>query len=131
MASTVRVIAPRTILIRCRWSGCRGVHAPVPSLRFTLKLRDELLKGGPFYALQEAQELVERWRQRDNAHRSPSALEYRSLAPDSGTVAPIRGLWACLTEPVAYRLMAVTHTQAHGCLATSALRSAGHFSRPP
>ena len=48
---------------------------------FNGKLRDELLKGELFYTLHEAQVLVERWRQRYNAHRSQSALGYRPLAP--------------------------------------------------
>lgn len=38
------------------------------------KLRDELLNGELLYTLHEAQVLVERWRQRYNAHRPHSAL---------------------------------------------------------
>ncbi len=61
---------------------------------FNGKLRDELLTGELFYTLHEAQVLVERRWQRYNVHRSHSALGYRPLAPDTRTVAPIRGLSA-------------------------------------
>ncbi len=54
---------------------------------FTGKLRDEVLNGALFYTLQEAQVLVEHWRQRDNAHRPHRALGYRPPAPETRTVA--------------------------------------------
>jgi putative transposase len=61
---------------------------------FNGKLRDELLNGELFYTLHEAQVLVERWRQRYNAHRPHSALGYRPPAPETRTVAPISSLSA-------------------------------------
>ena len=56
---------------------------------FNGKLRDELLNGELFYTLHEAQVLVERWRQRYNAHRPHSALGYRPPAPETRTITPI------------------------------------------
>ena len=50
---------------------------------FNGKLRDELLNGELFYTLHEAHVLVERWRQRYNAHRPHSALGYRPPAPEA------------------------------------------------
>jgi transposase InsO family protein len=47
------------------------------------KLRDELLKREIFYTLQEAQILVERWRQTYNRRRPHSALANRPLAPEA------------------------------------------------
>ena len=41
---------------------------------FNGKFRNQLLNGELFYTLYEVQVLVERWRQRSNAHRSRSAL---------------------------------------------------------
>jgi putative transposase len=56
---------------------------------FNGKLRDELLNGELFYTLHEAQVLVERWRQRYNAHRPHRALGYRPPAPETRTITPI------------------------------------------
>ena len=56
---------------------------------FNGKSRDELLNGELFDTLHEAQVLVERWRQRDNAHRPHSALGYRPPAPETRTITPI------------------------------------------
>ena len=56
---------------------------------FNGKLRDELLNVELFYTLHEAQVLVERWRQRDNAHRPHRALGYRPPAPETRTITPI------------------------------------------
>jgi len=53
---------------------------------FNGKLRDELLNGEIFYTLQEAQILIERWRQEYNRIRPHSALGYRPPAPKA--VAP-------------------------------------------
>lgn len=48
---------------------------------FNGKLRDELLNGEIFYTLQEAQVLIERWRQHYNTIRPHSSLAYRPPAP--------------------------------------------------
>ena len=56
---------------------------------FNGKLRDELLNGGLFYTLHEAQVLVERWRCHYNTHRPHSALGYRPPAPETRTVTPV------------------------------------------
>ena len=50
---------------------------------FNGKLRDELLNGEIFYTLQEAQILVERWRQHYNTIRPHSSLQYRPPAPEA------------------------------------------------
>ncbi len=48
---------------------------------FNGKLRDEPLNGETFYTLQEAQVLIERWRQHYNTIRPRSSLDYRPPAP--------------------------------------------------
>ena len=48
------------------------------------KLRDELLNGEIFYTLQEAQLLIERWREEYNQIRPHSSLGYRPPAPKAG-----------------------------------------------
>lgn len=48
---------------------------------FNGKLRNELLNGEIFYALREAQVLIEQWRQHYNRVRPHSALGYRPPAP--------------------------------------------------
>jgi putative transposase len=50
---------------------------------FNGKLRDELLKREIFYTLQEAQVLVERWRQQYNRRRPHSSLGNRPPAPEA------------------------------------------------
>ena len=50
---------------------------------FTYALRDELLDREIFYTLQEAQVLIERWRQHYNRFRPHSALGYRPPAPEA------------------------------------------------
>ena len=72
---------------------------------FNGKLRDELLNGEIFYTLQEAQILIERWRQEYNTIRPHSALGYRPPAPeaiaviprDTGSAMLRQDLWAELT----------------------------------
>ena len=44
--------------------------------------RDELLNGEIFYALKEAQEIIEHWRNHYNTRRPHSALGYRPPAPE-------------------------------------------------
>ena len=51
------------------------------------KLRDELLNGGIFYSLAEAQLVIEGWRQHQNAVRPHSSLGYEPAAP-SATIWP-------------------------------------------
>ena len=51
------------------------------------KLRDECLNGEIFYSLQEAQIIIEPWRQQDNTVRSHAAQGYRSPAPGAYTPA--------------------------------------------
>lgn len=50
---------------------------------FNGKLRDELLDREVFFTLQEAQVLIERWRQHYNRIRPHSALGYRPPAPEA------------------------------------------------
>ena len=50
---------------------------------FNGKLRDELLNGELFYALQEAQIIIERWRRLYNTYRPQSALGYQPPAPET------------------------------------------------
>jgi transposase InsO family protein len=54
---------------------------------FNGKLRDELLKREIFYTLQEAQVIVERWRQQYNHRRPHSSLGNRPPAPEAYWVA--------------------------------------------
>ena len=51
-------------------------------------MRDELLNGGIFYTLQEAQILIERWRQEYNMARPRSSLGYRPPTPEAIAVMP-------------------------------------------
>ncbi len=55
---------------------------------FNGKLRDELLDREIFYTLQEAQVLIERWRQHYNRFRPHSALGYRPPAPEAIEITP-------------------------------------------
>jgi transposase InsO family protein len=50
---------------------------------FNGKLRDELLNGEIFYTLQEAQAVIEMWRQEYNEIRPHSSLGYRPPAPQA------------------------------------------------
>ena len=54
--------------------------APNP---FNGKLRNELLNGEIFYTLQEAQVVIEQWRQHYNRVRPHSALGYWPPAPET------------------------------------------------
>ena len=56
---------------------------------FNGKLRDELLNGEIFYALRDAQVLIEQWRQHYNRVRPHSALGYRPPAPEARGLAPV------------------------------------------
>ncbi len=58
---------------------------------FNGKLRDELLNREIFYTLQEAQVLVEQWRQIYNQVRPHSALGYRPPAPEAIDILPFLG----------------------------------------
>jgi len=55
---------------------------------FNGKLRDELLDREIFYTLQEAQVLIERWRQHYNRFRPHSSLGYRPPAPEAIGIGP-------------------------------------------
>ena len=55
---------------------------------FNGKLRDELLNREIFYTLEEAQVLVEQWRQIYNKIRPHSALGYRPPAPEAIEILP-------------------------------------------
>jgi len=55
---------------------------------FNGKLRDELLDREIFYTLQEAQVLIERWRQHYNGIRPHSSLGYRPPAPEAIEIGP-------------------------------------------
>ena len=48
---------------------------------FNGKLRDECLNGEIFYSLQEAQIVIEQWREAYNTRRPHSARDYRPQAP--------------------------------------------------
>ena len=50
---------------------------------FNSKLRDELLNGEIFYSLNEAQIVIERWRQHYNTVRPHSSLGYKPPAPEA------------------------------------------------
>ena len=52
------------------------------------KLRDELLNGGIFYTLKEAQSLVQGWRREYNQVRPHSSLGYRPPAPAAMLLQP-------------------------------------------
>jgi transposase InsO family protein len=54
---------------------------------FNARFRDELLNGEVFYTLQEAQIIIEQWRNHYNTIRPHSALGYRRPAPE--TIIPI------------------------------------------
>jgi len=56
---------------------------------FNGKLRDELLDREIFYTLQEAQVLIERWRQHYNRFRPHSSLGYRPPAPEAIETGPL------------------------------------------
>jgi len=56
---------------------------------FNGKMRDELLNGEIFYTLQEAQILIERWRNEYNLFRPHSSLGYRPPAPQAWLLAPL------------------------------------------
>jgi len=55
---------------------------------FNGKLRDGLLDREIFYTLQEAQVLIERWRQHYNRFRPHSALGYQPPAPEAIELGP-------------------------------------------
>ena len=55
---------------------------------FNGKLRDELLNGGIFYTLKEAQSLVQGWRREYNQVRPHSSLGYRPSAPAAMLLQP-------------------------------------------
>ncbi len=50
---------------------------------FNARFRDELLNGELFYALKEAQVVIEEWRKHYNTKRPHSALGYRPSAPEA------------------------------------------------
>ena len=52
---------------------------------FNGKLRDECLNGETFYSLQEAQMVMEQWREEYNTRRPHSTLDYRPPAPGAYT----------------------------------------------
>ena len=60
--------------------------------------RDELLNGGIFYTLKEAQILIELWRQEFNTVRPHSALGYRPPAPEAIAVIPRNPGFAMLRQ---------------------------------
>ena len=49
---------------------------------FNARLRDELLDGGVFYGLREAQVVIEGWRRHYNTVRPHASLGYRAPAPE-------------------------------------------------
>jgi putative transposase len=59
---------------------------------FNGKLRDEFLNGEIFYTLQEAQVLIESWRQEYNEYRPHRSLGYRPPAPQ--TTIPVLPVFA-------------------------------------
>jgi transposase InsO family protein len=68
---------------------------------FNGKLRDELLNREIFYTLQEAQVLIERWRNQYNRRRPHSSLGNRPPAPE---LYPAPFLGFPLTAPAAFGL---------------------------
>ena len=68
------------------WIDCRPNGSPWENgycESFNGKLRDELLNGEIFYALKEAQIMIEIWRQHYNKVRPHSSLGYRPPAPEA------------------------------------------------
>jgi hypothetical protein len=57
-----------------------GPGVAAPRMSVDTPPRDELLNGEVFYALREAQVLIEQWRVHYNTIRPHSALGYRPLA---------------------------------------------------
>jgi hypothetical protein len=55
---------------------------------FNARLRDELLNGEIFYALREAQIVIENWRRHYNAVRPHASLRYKPPAPEVFVPAP-------------------------------------------
>lgn len=53
------------------------------ALRANRSMRDELLNGGIFYTLAEAQILIEAWRRHNNTVRPHSSLRYHPPAPET------------------------------------------------
>ena len=49
---------------------------------FNARLRDELLNGGTFYSLREAEIVIESWRRHYNTVRPHASLGYRPPAPE-------------------------------------------------
>ena len=49
---------------------------------FNARFRDELLNGGLFYTLKEAQEIIEQWRKHYNTIRPHSSLNWRPPTPE-------------------------------------------------
>src|SRR5215217_163734 len=72
---------------------------------FNARMRDELLNGEIFYALREAQVVIESWRRHYNTVRPHGALGYRPPAPE--VVLPAFAAW-----PPALRRPALPTTQA-------------------
>jgi transposase InsO family protein len=65
---------------------------------FNARLRDELLDGEVFYALREAQTVIESWRRHYNAVRPHASLGYRAPAPE--VFVPALAAWpAALSRP--------------------------------
>lgn len=70
-------------------TACRNAGiTDVTYYRHNGKFRNELLNGDIFATLQEAQILIERWREHYNTVRPHSSLGYRPPAPE--TTAPRR-----------------------------------------
>jgi putative transposase len=65
---------------------------------FNGKLRDEVLNREIFYTLQEAQVVIEQWRQEYNTFRPHSSLGYRPPAPEAVVTAPDRTIDPRLTQ---------------------------------
>lgn len=66
---------------------------------FNGRLRDELLNGEIFYTLQEAEVLIERWRQHYNTIRPHSSLGYKPPAPTTILHRPAVLAYATLQPP--------------------------------
>ena len=63
---------------------------------FNARLRDELLNGEIFYALREAQIVIESWRRHYNTTRPHASIGYKPPAPE-GIHARIRRVAGCAT----------------------------------
>ena len=73
---------------------------------FHARLRDELLDGGIFYSLREAEVVIESWRRHHNSVRPHASLGFRPPAPE--VFVPALAAWpAALRRPASPTMQTV------------------------